>query len=155
MFQGHSICTLDAKSRLILPAKFRKYIKPEADNKLIITRGMDECLLLYPLDEWEKVKTALSVHNPFNSEQRNFIRQFLMYVNEVELDAQNRLLIPQQLLDFAKLNKEVMVLGLLDKMEIWNPEIKQKYDSAQTQSYEEIAEKVSELIRVNSGSNLS
>ncbi len=56
MFQGHSPCNLDAKSRLILPAKFRKYIKPEADNKLILTRGMDECLLFYPQIEWEKLK---------------------------------------------------------------------------------------------------
>ena len=74
MFQGHSNCNIDAKSRLILPAKFRKYIKPEADNKLILTRGMDECLLVYPLDEWEKVKTGLTRYNQFNSEQRFFIR---------------------------------------------------------------------------------
>ncbi|MBS1551529.1 MAG: division/cell wall cluster transcriptional repressor MraZ [Bacteroidetes bacterium] len=146
MFQGHSNCSIDAKSRLILPAKFRKYIKPEADNKLILTRGMDECLLVYPLDEWEKVKTGLTRYNQFNSDQRFFIRQFLNFVNECELDSQNRIVIPPQLLQFAKLKKEVIVLGLLDKMEIWNPEIKNAYDSSMTKSYEEIAEKVSEII---------
>ena len=147
MFQGHSICSLDAKSRLILPAKFRKYIKPEADNKLILTRGMDECLLVYPLDEWEKVKSGLLNYNPFNAEQRSFIRTFLELVNECELDSQNRILIPTQLMNFAKLKKEVVVLGLLDKMEIWDPEVKERYNSSMPQSYEEIAEKVSEIVR--------
>lgn len=146
MFQGHSICTLDAKSRLILPSKFRKYIKPEADNKIILTRGMDECLLVYPLDEWEKVKTGLSGYNQFNSDQRFFIRQFLNFVNECELDSQNRIVIPSQLMQFAKLKKEVVVLGQLDKMEIWDPEIKARYDNSMAQSYEAIAEKVSEII---------
>ncbi|MBV6479612.1 MAG: Transcriptional regulator MraZ [Ignavibacteria bacterium] len=145
MFQGHSICTIDAKSRLILPAKFRKFIKPEAGNKLILTRGMDECLLVYPLDEWDKVKSGLSSYNQFNSNQRFFIRQFLNYVNECELDSQNRLLIPPQLMQFAKLNKEVIVLGLLDKMEIWDPKIKENYDKSMPESYEQIAEKVFEL----------
>ena len=112
MFQGHSPCSLDVKSRLILPAKFRKYIKPEADNKLILTRGMDECLLVYPQDEWEKVKIGLTRYNLFNSEQRFFIREFLNYVNECELDSQNRIVIPSQLMHFAKLNKKVIVIGL-------------------------------------------
>ncbi len=147
MFQGHSICSLDAKSRLILPAKFRKYIKPEADNKLILTRGLDDCLLVYPLDEWEKVKTGFMRFSQFIKDERAFMREILYYVNECELDSQNRILIPQQLMDFAKLKKEVVVLGLLDKMEIWDPEIKVNYDKSITESYEEIAEKVSDKIR--------
>lgn len=121
-------------------------MKPEADNKLILTRGMDECLLVYPLDEWEKVKTGLTRYNQFNSDQRFFIRQFLNFVNECELDSQNRILIPPQLMEFAKLKKDVTVLGLLDKMEIWDPEIKTRYDNSMSKSYEEIAEKVSEII---------
>ena len=146
MFQGHSQCNLDDKSRLILPAKFRKYIKPEADNKLILTRGMDECLLVYPQDEWEKVKIGLTRYNQFNSEQRFFIREFLNYVNECELDSQNRIVIPAQLMHFAKLKKEVVVIGLLDKMEIWDPKIKEKYEKSVSKSFEEIAEKVSEIV---------
>jgi len=146
MFQGHSQCNLDNKSRLILPAKFRKYIKPEADNKLILTRGMDECLLVYPQDEWEKVKVGLTRYNQFNSEQRFFIREFLNYVNECELDSQNRIVIPSQLMQFAKLNKEVVVIGLLDKMEIWDPKTKEKYDKSMSKSFEEIAERVSEIV---------
>jgi MraZ protein len=146
MFQGHSICTLDAKSRLILPAKFRKYISPEANNKLILTRGLDECILVYPLNEWENVKQGLLHFNQFNTKQRYFVRQFLNFVNEAELDSQNRIIIPQQLQEFANIKKEVMVLGLLDKMEIWDPETKNKYDNSQDQSFEEVAENVSDII---------
>ena len=147
MFQGHAECNLDVKSRLMVPAKFRKYMKPEADDKLILTRGMDKCILVYPQDEWEKVKNALSGYNSFNRDQRFFMREFFMYVNECELDSQNRIVIPPQLKEYAGLDKEVILLGLMDKMEIWNPKIKNEYDNSQTQTYEEIAEKVSEIIR--------
>lgn len=152
MFQGHVILSLDNKSRFILPAKFRKYIKPEADNKLIVTRGLDDCLLLYPLDEWEKLTAGLVNYNQFNAEQRNFIRQFFMFVHECELDSQNRVLIPPQLIEFGKLQKEIMIIGLIDKMEIWNPSTKSEYDKNQNYSFEEVAEKVSEILRTNNQS---
>lgn len=155
MFQGHATCNLDAKSRLMIPAKFRKYMKPEADNKLILTRGMDKCLLVYPLDEWDKVKNALSGYNSFNRDQRYFVREFFMYVNECELDSQNRILIPPQLMEYAGLQKEIVMLGLMDKMEIWNPKTKEEYDKSQTQTYEEIAEKVSEIIEARKHSGTS
>jgi MraZ protein len=96
--------------------------------------------------EWKKVMEGLSRYNQFNSDQRFFIRQFLNFVNECELDSQNRILIPPQLVQFAKLKKDVTVLGQLDKMEIWDPEIKERYDNSMPSSYEEIAEKVSEII---------
>ncbi|KAA0207695.1 division/cell wall cluster transcriptional repressor MraZ [Ignavibacteria bacterium CHB1] len=149
MFQGHSILSLDSKSRFILPAKFRKFIKPEADNKLIITRGLDDCLLLYPMDEWEKLTAGLVNYNQFNPQQRNFIRQFFMYVHECELDSQNRILIPSQLIEFGKLKREIMIIGLIDKMEIWNPETKSEYDNKQDLTFEEVAEKVSEILRAD------
>lgn len=145
MFQGHSICSIDNKSRIILPAKFRKYINPEANNKFIITRGIDQCLLMYPLDEWLKVQSALLNYNPLDAKQRHFVREFLLTVNEVELDSQNRILIPTQLLEFAELTKEAMVIGILDKLEIWSPEIKKKYDDSQNESYEDVAQNVSEI----------
>jgi MraZ protein len=145
MFQGHALSNLDDKSRLILPAKFRKFISPDADNKVIITKGFDECLLLYPKNEWDIVIKGVSRYNQFNPEQRNFIREFLMHVNECELDSQNRILIPPQLSTFAKIKKQVLVLGLIDKIELWDPEVKEKYTSSMKKSYEEIAEKISEM----------
>ncbi|MBS1516918.1 MAG: division/cell wall cluster transcriptional repressor MraZ [Bacteroidetes bacterium] len=149
MFQGHSICSLDAKSRLILPAKFRKYIKPEAGNKLVLTKGMDECIVAYPQDEWEKLKSSMLRFNQFNAEDRYFLRIFLEFANECELDSQNRILIPQQLIEISGLKKEVIVLGVLDKIEIWDPERKSRYDKSMPSTYEEIAQKVSQNINTN------
>jgi MraZ protein len=149
MFQGHSIGNIDSKSRLIIPVKFRKYIKPEAQNKVVLTRGLDKCLFVYPLNIWENVKARLAKYNAFNSEQRFFLRQFLMFVNECELDSQYRILIPTQLIQFAEITKEVLILGQLDKIELWNPEITKEYEKGQPESYEAIAEKISEIFNLN------
>ena len=78
-----------------------------------------------------------------------------MYVNECELDSQNRILIPPQLMEYAGLQKEIVMLGLMDKMEIWNPKTKEEYDKSQTQTYEEIAEKVSEIIEAKKNGGTS
>jgi MraZ protein len=146
MFQGHSICSIDAKSRIVLPAKFRKYIKPEVNNKLIIIRGMEKCLWMYTYDVWEEFKsTVLKKNNPFDEKQRFFMREFLYFVNEVELDSQNRILIPPQLIQFANLKKEAEVLGLIDMIEIWDPEEKQKYLASQTETFENVAQKLGEI----------
>ena len=150
MFQGHSIGNLDAKSRLIIPVKFRKYIKPEAQNKVVLTRGFDKCISVYPLNIWEKVKERLAEKfNTFNSEQRLFLREYLMYVNECEFDSQHRILIPAQLVQFANIKKEILILGLLNKIELWNPEESKKYEKKQPESYEAIAQKVSEMFDIN------
>ena len=146
MFQGHSICSLDTKSRIIIPAKFRKYIKPEANNKLIITRGMEGCILVYPLNEWEKLTNGLSKLNVFDPKKRFFMREFMKYVNECELDSQNRILIPTQLVNYAKLNGEIVILGMLDKLEIWDPKTYEEYENKQDVSYEEVAKSISEEI---------
>lgn len=146
MFQGHAICNLDNKSRVILPAKFRKNISPEADNKLVITRGLDSCIYVYPQDEWNKLISAIKNFNTFNTEERDFQRRFLMYVTECELDSQGRILLSPQLIEYANIKKEVVILGLLDKMEIWDPEMKKKYDDGQKLSFEEVASKVAEKV---------
>lgn len=146
MFQGHSICSLDTKSRIIIPAKFRKYIKPEANNKLIITRGMEGCILVYPLNEWEKLTNGLAKLNVFDPKKRFFMREFMKYVNECELDSQNRILIPTQLVNYAKLNGEIVILGMLDKLEIWDPKTYEEYENKQDVSYEEVAKSISEEI---------
>lgn len=146
MFQGHSICSLDTKSRIIIPAKFRKYIKPEANNKLIITRGMEGCILVYPLNEWENLTNGLSKLNVFDPKKRFFMREFMKFVNECELDSQNRILIPTQLVNYAKLNGEIVILGMLDKLEIWDPKTYDEYESKQDVTYEEVAKSISEEI---------
>lgn len=146
MFQGHAICTLDAKSRLVLPSKFRKYIKTESNNKLILMKGMDQCIMAFPSDEWEKkVKEAAKKFNIFNPVQRNFLRQLLNDIYECEIDAHNRILLPSELASYAEIKKEVIVLGMIYVLEIWDPVAKKKYDELHMDTYEDAAQKVSEM----------
>ena len=146
MFQGHSIAVLDAKSRIVLPGKFRTKMTPEADNKIVLTRGLNGCLMLYPLDEWERVKKGLMNYNVFNEKERYFMRQFMMYVHECELDSHNRFLLPSQLIEFAHIKKEVLLLGMLQNVEVWDPERKAEYDKQNPEPFESVAQAVTEKI---------
>ncbi len=137
---------LDAKSRIVLPGKFRSKMTPEADNKIVLTRGLNGCLMLYPLDEWERVKKGLMNFNVFNDRERYFMRQFMMYVHECELDSHNRFLLPSQLIDFAQIKKEVLLLGMLQNIEVWNPESKAEYDKQNPEPFESVAQAVTEKI---------
>lgn len=146
LFQGHSIISLDVKSRFILPAKFRKNIPIECNNQLILTRGIDECIKLYPKNIWdEKVMHGLMQLNSMQSNARKFVREILYYVNEVEVDSQGRILISPQLMKFAGFDKEIEIIGTIESIEIWNPKTKEKLDNEQSVSYGELAEKISEL----------
>jgi MraZ protein len=146
LFQGHSIAVLDAKSRIVLPGKFRSKMSPDADNKIVLTRGLNGCLMLYPLDEWERVKKGLMNYNVFNEKERYFMRQFLMYVHECELDSHNRFLLPSQLIEFAHIKKEVLLLGMLQNVEVWDLERKSEYDMQNPEPFESVAQAVTEKI---------
>ena len=102
---------------------------------------------MYPNNEWEKVQTSLSCLNVFDSSERHFLREFLSYVSICELDTQNRILLPQKLIDYAQFKKEVILIGLLDKIEIWAPELKKVYDDKQNIPFEKIAEMVTRNIK--------
>lgn len=131
MFHGHSICNLDAKSRLILPSRLRQDIKTEEDKKLIITRGLDEhSLYLYIKSDWLKeVNRVTERINQFVDVERDFYEAFMMYANDCEIDNQNRILIPTQLVEYAKLNKEVLLIGLGDKIVIWDQKVREEVKS--------------------------
>jgi len=144
MFQGHSICTLDSKSRIVFPSKFRKNITPSANNKIKITRGMDKCLLVYPQDAWELIEGKLKKLNILDPKKRFFLRQFMMYAEECEIDSQNRILIPSHLINYAEIKNEILIIGLIDKLEMWSPEVKADYDKKQEYSYEDVAKMLSD-----------
>lgn len=146
MFQGYSKISLDAKSRFILPAKFRKNIPVECNNQLILTRGIDDCIKLYPKNTWdEKVMQGLMKLNTMQADARKFVREILLYVNEVEIDSQGRILIAPQLMQFANFEKEIEIIGTIESIEIWNPKTKEKLESSEPVLYNELAEKISEF----------
>lgn len=141
-FKGSYTHSVDDKGRLNLPAKLRKYVSPENNDTYVVTRGFEQCLFVYPLDEWAKVEARLRELSNYNAEHRMFLRNLLEMANEATLDSQARLSVPSELREYAKIRGEVRIIGTLDKIELWDPEIYEKYRSSQTDSYETIAEKV-------------
>ncbi|MBO5165567.1 MAG: division/cell wall cluster transcriptional repressor MraZ [Lachnospiraceae bacterium] len=140
MFMGEYNHTIDAKSRLIIPSKFREILGDE----FVVTKGLDGCLFVFDNTEWtafeEKLKQLPSLTNP---NVRKFIRFFMAGASTVEVDKQGRILIPASLKDHAALEKDVVLIGVGSRMEIWS---KERYEGTVTyDDMEEIAMHMSEL----------
>ncbi|MGD2063243.1 MAG: division/cell wall cluster transcriptional repressor MraZ [Nitrospirota bacterium] len=112
---------LDAKGRLALPARFREALAARDQNKLVVT-GWTECLWVYSLEEWLRVEEQIDLLPSQEPEVMLFVRLFVGTATEVELDAQGRFLISQPLREYAGLDKEVMVVGLTKRIEVWDKE---------------------------------
>ena len=141
-FKGSYGYSVDAKGRVNIPVKLRKYISPEVNDTFVITRGYEQCLFLYPLDEWATLEQAIRQLSPSNSQDRFFTRTLLQYALESQLDAQSRISIPKELLQFAGIEDQVLILGVMERIELWNPHFHEKYLRSQTESYEDVAQKV-------------
>lgn len=143
-FKGSYTYSVDNKGRVNLPANLRKYVSPEANETFVITRGFEKCLFVYPQDEWNKLEQHLRGLSSYNPQDRLFMRVLLEYAKESQLDGQARIMIPQQLLEYAGIKDEVRIIGVLDKIELWNPNVYQEYLASQSESYESIAARVME-----------
>lgn len=142
MFIGSANTSLDSKNRFILPAKFRKHINPDEAQKFIINKGILTCIDVYPLSSWRKIEQKLAKLNPFNPKDAKFLRIFTLHANECEADNQYRIILPQNLLDYAKITKEILVVGMADKLELWNPEEYDKYLNISAEEFESLTQEV-------------
>ena len=116
MFMGEYNHTIDAKGRLIIPAKFRELLGTE----FVLTRGLDGCLFIYPVDEWKAFEQKLRALPLTNKNARTFSRFFVAGAAMCELDRQGRVFVPQTLREFAGLEKDVVLTGNLDRIEVWS-----------------------------------
>ncbi len=133
---------MDSKGRINIPAKLRKYLSPDANDTFIVTRGFEKCLFLYPLDEWNTLEASIRRLSPSNAQHRFITRTLLRHATETQLDGQFRITIPKELLQFAGIEDQVLILGVLERIEIWNPGDHEKYVASQTDSYESVAQTV-------------
>ena len=138
MFIGEYTHKLDPKKRLALPSKFRK----ELGGKAVVTRGLDNCLYVYPTKEWEKVAEKLSELSMGQSDTRGFNRFMLSGAHETEVDSAGRILIPEVLKEFADLETNVSVIGVSKHMEIWNEKKWKAYQKKIEGKSNELAEKL-------------
>lgn len=122
MFRGGSTVKLDAKGRLALPTRYRPFIAERYEGQLVLTVHDDRCLLLYPRPEWEKIEHQL-IHTPNNDRRVRDVQRMLMgYASDVEMDGSGRILVAPRLREFAKLDKNIHLVGVGKKFEIWNEE---------------------------------
>jgi len=142
MFRGHFTYSIDSKGRISIPAKLRKHVVPEANDTFIMTKGTGTCIDIYPLDQWQKFEERLLQLDPFKPEEAKFIRMISQFAADDTLDSQSRILLPQSLIEYAKIEKEVLILGALKKIEVWNPKLYDEYINQSGETYEQIAAKV-------------
>ena len=121
MFRGSSFHTIDAKGRLIIPARFRDVIRADGGERVMLSR-MDGCLVAYPLDEWRRIESRILQLAQKNDSMRRFRRVFIGGAFDCACDKQERILIPPLLRDYAGFQKDVVLVGVLDHFEIWSRE---------------------------------
>lgn len=139
MFMGEYNHTIDAKGRLIIPSKFRETL----GDTFVVTKGLDGCLFVYDNVEWNAFEEKLKSLPITNKDARQFARFFLAGAAEVEVDKQGRILVPNVLREFAELNKDVVLIGVASRIEIWSRE---RFDGiASYEDMDEIAEHMAEF----------
>lgn len=140
MFIGEYEHALDNKNRIVIPSKFRE----ELGDKFILTKGLDGCLYSYPMPEWKILEEKLKKLPLTSKDARAFVRFFFSGANEIEVDKQGRALIPQNLLEYGDIKKEIVSIGVSNRIEIWSKTRWEEYNSSNI-NFDEIAEKMSEL----------
>lgn len=138
MFMGEYQHTVDTKGRLIIPAKFRDAL----GDAFVITRGLDNCLFGYPMNEWRKLEEKLKELPMTKKDARAFARFFFSGAIEVEFDKQGRINISTTLLQYAKIEKECIVLGVSSRIEIWSKDAWEAYFEQSSESFNDIAENI-------------
>lgn len=141
MFIGEYIHSIDIKGRLIIPAKFRK----ELGDVFYITKGMDHCLFVYPEEEWQMVGEKIGSLSLARKEARAIQRLFYSGAMEAQLDKQYRVLIQPNLREYAGIDKEVVLIGIANRIEIWDKERWNEYVNDEDMDYDDLTEKLTDL----------
>ncbi len=141
LFTGEYECKLDDKGRLTLPAKVKSKLPEVSGNQLILSLGLEPCLVLYPMVEYRKIYSRIAAMNEFNEEFRILQRNFFRRIAEVELDGAGRLLIPKTMAKYARLEKELMLVGMGNRIELWNAGMYEEFIINDNQEFSKLAQK--------------
>ena len=141
MFLGEFRHSIDKKARVILPAKFRDALK----DGVVVTRGLDNCLWIFSKTEWVQVEDGIRKLSLTKNNARKFTRFLLSGASEEELDRQGRISLPQQLREHAGLERDIVIIGVSDRLEIWSKENWDKYAKEAEGSFADVAEELTEF----------
>ena len=139
MFMGEFTCKIDEKGRFMLPAKFREILQ---EDEFVITRGLDNSIDLFPSNEWVNIENELRKLKRTDSKHRAYHRFVLSAATKLTVDKQGRVNLPNSLVEHAKINKNIIVTGMVDKIEIWSEEVWKEYINKTESSIEEIVEEI-------------
>ena len=132
---------LDSKGRLVLPARIKAQLPLDEGNELVIRRGFEPCLIIYPMVEFKKVFSKISGLSEFNEEYRKLQRNFFSGTATVELDSNGRFVVPRNMLGYAQLEKDLVLVGMGNKVEVWNPAVYEKHLIKDSGELSKLAEK--------------
>ena len=141
-FLGEFDIRIDDKGRLHFPAGLRKQLPPDAQEKFVINRGFEDCLALYPFNEWQQISAEVNKLNPYVKKNREFTRFFYRGATEVSLDGSGRILLPKRLLDFAGIEKDVTLAAYANKIEIWSSKRYNEMQQVDSDEFASLAEDV-------------
>jgi len=142
MFYGEFEHSLDKKNRVIIPAKFREAVRNNFVEKFFITRGLDGCLFVFTESEWRRQEQKFKALSFTKIEARRFNRLFFSGASEIVCDAQGRVLIPQYLKEFAQIDKDVLIIGVANRIEIWSKHSWKEFYENTRETFEDTAEKL-------------
>jgi len=117
---GEYQCRLDVKGRVMMPAALKRQVPPEAEERFVINRGFEKCLVLYPMNEWRTITEDINKLNLYVKKNRDFVRYFQRGATELNLDGTNRLLLPKSLLGYAGIQKDIVLFAYSNRVEVWD-----------------------------------
>lgn len=142
MFYGEYTHTVDRKGRLILPSKFREVSKENSVERFFITRGLEKCLFMFAEEEWRVQEQKFKSMSFTKLESRSFNRLFFSGAIDVAPDKQGRFIVPQYLKDYASIKRDVVIIGVSNRIEVWNNSSWQDFYKNSQNSFEQIAENI-------------
>ena len=144
-FTGQYSFNIDSKNRINIPAPLRKQFSNKDKKTFVVTRGIDSCAWIYPITEWKKIQSELQQLSSLSKTNRIFLRNHLRHANILKYDSQGRFVLPQSLIEYASIKKDITIIGVLNKIEIWNIKLLNEIDKSNNvndQSYDQLSERV-------------
>lgn len=141
-FIGEFECKVDPKGRIAVPAGLKKQLPQQMQDKFVINRGIEKCLVLYPFNEWQIISAEVNKLNLYNRKNREFARYFFRGATELILDATNRLNLPKQLLDYAGIDKDLVLFAYSNRIEVWSQANYDNLMSDEPEDFSALAEEV-------------
>lgn len=141
-FLGEYEVKMDAKGRIKLPAGLIKQLDPGNNGRFVINRGFEKCLVMYPMNEWEKISSKVNKLNTFERKKREFVRYFYRGATELQLDSTDRLNLPNHLLKYADIGKDLLLAAHNNTIEVWNSTRYEELMSIESDDFADLAEEV-------------